>query len=224
MTLAAVIVPFLALCVAARSIAFLPALGIMTAVAMLIDGLTPLQEAGAAFAVILGVGPVLFLNFYQYDEVRERKVIAAPFLLPGVMILLMLMNLYPDGTVFPAGICVVMAGLVTVSVRQTMVWQWAGLLTCAEGVLLSAVMYRQVTAFAVTALIGCCIAILGGACVHRVMPRVHVVRAPVRQERKNKKWQRSQQDDGDALDHAAGAPHPDYVPQRSGASDRGPAS
>lgn len=225
MTLASVIVPLLALCVAARGITFLPALGCMTAIAMLIDNVAPFQEAGAAAAVFLAVLPVLFLNFYQHDLVRESKTRATPFLAPGVMILLTLMNLYSDSQFFPAGACVVMAGLVTASCRQTMVWQWAGLLTCAEGVLLSAVTQQKVVISGVVILAGFLIVLMGCLYVSRVMPRVKIVRAPARQDKKSRRWKRPNQPaSDDVLDSAGGAPPPDYVPQRPGVQERGSSS
>jgi hypothetical protein len=52
-----------------------------------------------------------------------------------------------------------------------MVWQWAGLLTCAQGVLLSAVMAGQVMAFGAGVLGGLVVLVLGALCAQRVLPR-----------------------------------------------------
>lgn len=177
MTLAAILMPLLALCVVARGIGFLPLLGLVAAAAMLVDGHTPLQQAGAAMAVVFAIGPILFLLRYQHDAARERTGSAIPFFALGLMVLLLLACTRAGVAVFPASLCVVVAGLVSVICRQSMVWQWAGLLTCVEG----AVVRRA----GVSALCGgcswagrCCCGCAWGMCIHRIMPRVVPLRPP----------------------------------------------
>lgn len=188
MTLAVILAPLLALCVVARGMGFLPALGVVTAVAMLVDAQGPLQEFGAACAVLLSVLPVWFVSRYQDDGARERTGPVVPFLALGLMVILQLTTGTPaamgeaapghaGAAYLPAGLCVALAGLVAVTCRQAMVWQWAGLLVCVDGVMLSGVIENQVMVVGVTALAGCVVALLGGMCVHRVMLRVAVAPA-----------------------------------------------
>lgn len=172
MTLVAILVPMVALCVVARGVGFLPLAGVVTALAMLVDGLAPLQELGAALALLFAVLPPVFLTRYQHDATRERSGAAVPFFALGLMVLLLLACSRAGSTVFPAGLCAMVAGLVSVVCRQSMVWQWAGLFTCLEGVLLSAVLGRQPVVLGVAALAGVVVLCLGGMCIHRIMPRV----------------------------------------------------
>lgn len=176
MTLLAILVPMVALCVVARGVGFLLPVGVVTALAMLVDGLTPLHDVGAALALLFAVVPPVFLTRYQHDATLERSGAAVPFFALGLMVLLLLASGRAGGTVFPAGLCTMVAGLVAVVCRQSMVWQWAGLLTCIEGVLLSAVLGRQPVVLYVAALAGAVILLLGGMCIHRIMPRVVAVR------------------------------------------------
>ena len=180
MTLLAILVPLVALCVVARGVGFLLLLGVVTALAMLVDGLAPLQQAGAALALLFAVPPQVFLARYQQDTTLERSGAAVPFFALGLMVLLLLACGRAGSTVFPAGLCTMVAGLVAVVCRQSMVWQWAGLLTCVEGVLLSAVMGRQPVVLGVAALAGAVVLLLGGMCIHRIMPRLVVTRAAAR--------------------------------------------
>ncbi|MFT8723285.1 MAG: hypothetical protein ABF443_02560 [Acetobacter malorum] len=187
MTLAVILAPLLALCVVARGIGFLPALGVVTAVAMLVDARAPLQEFGAVCVVLFSVLPVWFVSRYQDDGARERTGPMVPFLALGLMVILQLATGTPaamgeapghaGAAYLPAGLCVALAGLVAVTCRQAMVWQWAGLLACVDGVMLSGVIENQVMVVGVTALAGCVVALLGGMCVHRVMLRVAVAPA-----------------------------------------------
>lgn len=187
MTLAVILAPLLALCVVARGIGFLPALGVVTAVAMLVDARAPLQEFGAVCVVLFSVLPVWFVSRYQDDGARERTGPMVPFLALGLMVILQLATGTPaamgeapghaGAAYLPAGLCVALAGLVAVTCRQAMVWQWAGLLACVDGVMLSGVIENQVIVVGVTALAGCVVALLGGMCVHRVMLRVAVAPA-----------------------------------------------
>lgn len=187
MTLAVILAPLLALCVVARGIGFLPALGVVTAVAMLVERQEPLQEFGAVCVLLFSVLPVWFVSRYQDDGARERSGPAVPFLALGLMIILQLATGTPaalgeasghaNAAYLPAGLCVALAGLVAVTYRQAMVWQWAGLLVCVDGVMLSGVIENQMMVVGVTALAGCVVALLGGMCVHRIMLRVEV--APV---------------------------------------------
>lgn len=188
MTLAVILAPLLALCVVARGIGFLPALGVVTAVAMLVDHLAPLQEFGAACVVVFSVLPVWFVSRYQDDGAQERTGPAVPFLALGLMVILQLTTGVPAATAeaagqhtgaayLPAGLCVALAGLVAVTCRQAMVWQWAGLLACVDGVMLSGVIENQMMVVGVTALAGGVVAVLGGLCVHRVMLRAAVAPA-----------------------------------------------
>lgn len=177
MTLVAILVPLVALCVVARGVGFLLLTGVVTALAMLVDGLTPIQEAGAGLALLFAVVPPVFLMRYQHDGAHERSGVAVPFFALGLMVLLLLACERAGSTVFPAGLCAMVAGLVAVVCRQSMVWQWAGLLTCIEGVLLSAVLGRQPVVLGVAALAGVVVLLLGGMCIHRIMPRVVAVRA-----------------------------------------------
>lgn len=187
MTLAVILAPLLALCVVARGIGFLPALGVVTAVAMLVDAREPLQEFGAVCVVLFSVLPVWFVSRYQDDGARERTGPMVPFLALGLMVILQLATGTPaamgeapghaGAAYLPAGLCVALAGLVAVTCRQAMVWQWAGLLACVDGVMLSGVIENQVMVVGVTALAGCVVALLGGMCVHRVMLRVAVAPA-----------------------------------------------
>ncbi|MFT9398602.1 hypothetical protein [Acetobacter sp.] len=211
MTLAAILAPLLALCVVARGIGFLSALGVVSAIAMLVDGTDPLHQAGAAFALLFAIGPVWFLSYYQQDSQPERSGPAVPFLALGLMVVLMLAGSRPGVMVFPAGLCIVLAGLVAVTCRQSMVWQWAGLLTCVEGVLLSGIIQKHLMVVGVTVLAGLLIAALGGMCVHRVLPRLAVVRASGR--RQGSKRKKGKKEQGSALGAADAAPHPDYVPK-----------
>lgn len=214
MTLATILAPLLALCVVARGIGFLPMLGLTTAVAMLVEGWDgPLQQAGAALAAVFAVGPVWFLSFYQHEPVRDHGGPAIPFLALGLMVVLMLASAHPGMPSFPSGLCVLLAGLVTVTCRKGMVWQWAGLLTCVEGVLLAGVLQKQVPVVAVSALAGLLIALLGGLCVHRVTPRVAVVRATGRSKGSKKGKADREQAQPSPLGSASGAPSPDYVPK-----------
>ncbi|KAA8385369.1 hypothetical protein ACJRO0_06610 [Acetobacter oryzifermentans] len=178
MTLAAILMPLLALCVVARGIGFLPLLGLVAAAAMLVDGHTPLQQAGAAMAAVFAIGPVLFLLRYQHDAARERTGSAIPFFALGLMVLLLLACTRAGVAVFPASLCVVVAGLVSVICQHSMVWQWAGLLTCVEGVLLCGVQAHQPSVVGVAGLAGAVVAMLGGMCIHRIMPRVVPLRPP----------------------------------------------
>lgn len=184
MTLLAILVPLVALCVVARGMGFLMLAGVVTALAMLVDGLTPLQEAGAGLALLFAVPPPLFLMRYQHDGTQERSGAAVPFFALGLMVLLLLACGRTGSTVFPAGLCTMVAGLVAVVCRQSMVWQWAGLLTCIEGVLLSAVLGRQTVVLCVAALAGVVVLLLGGMCIHRIMPRVVAVRAAGQRSRR----------------------------------------
>lgn len=187
MTLAVILAPLLALCVVARGIGFLPVLGVVTAVAMLVDHQAPLQEFGAACVVVFSVLPVWFVSRYQDDGARERSGPAVPFLALGLMVILQLATGTPAATwdvpghagaaYLPAGLCVALAGLVAVTCRHSMVWQWAGLLVCVDGIMLSGVIENQIMVVGVTALAGCVVALLGGLCVHRVMLRVAVAPA-----------------------------------------------
>ncbi|GAN68054.1 DUF2339 domain-containing protein [Acetobacter orleanensis] len=187
MTLAVILAPLLALCVVARGMGFLPVLGAVTAAAMLLDRQEPLQEFGAACVVLFSVLPVWFVSRYQDDGARERSGPAVPFLALGLMIILQLATGTPaamgnasghgGAAYLPAGLCVALAGLVAVTCRQAMVWQWAGLLVCVDGVMLSGVIENQIMVVGVTALAGCVVALLGGMCVHRVMLRVTVAPA-----------------------------------------------
>ena len=172
MTLAAVLAALLALGVVARGVGFLPALGCVDALAMLVSGQPPLAQGGAALAVLLGVAPSLFLSRYQADTTPEGQQAALPpFLALGLMVLLLLAGSRVQAGQFPAGLCIGVAGLVSVACRRGMVWQWAGLLTCAQGVLLSAVMAQQVMAFVAGVLGGLVVLALGALCAHRVLPR-----------------------------------------------------
>ncbi|MCG4272741.1 hypothetical protein [Acetobacter senegalensis] len=182
MTLAAILAPLLALCVVARGMGFLPVLGAVIAAAMLVDGLAPLQETAAAFVLLFSIGPVWFLTYYQQDRVQERSGPAVPFFALGLMVVLLLASARSGVPLFPAGLCVVLAGLVAVTYRQAMIWQWAGLLTCVNGIMLAGVIEKQVLVVGVAALAGCVISVLGGLYVHRVMPRVAVVRASGRKD------------------------------------------
>lgn len=210
MTLAAILAPLLALCVVARGMGFLPALGVVTAIAILVDGLEPLQQVGAGLVLVFSIGPAWFLSYYQHGGVQERGGPAVPFLALGLMVVLLLASARSGSAAFPAGLCVVLAGLVAVTCRHAMVWQWAGLLTCINGIMLAGVVEKQIMVVGVTALAGCVIALLGGMCVHRVMPRIAVVRAPGRDgdKKKGKKHKSSQSETG-----STGAPRPDYVPK-----------
>ena len=176
MTLLAILVPLVALCVVARGVGFLLLVGVVTALAMLVDGLAPLQEVGAGLAMLFAVAPPVFLSRYQHDATLERSGAAVPFFALGLMVLLLLACGRAGSTVFPAGLCTMVAGLVAVVCRQSMVWQWAGLLTCIEGVLLSAVLGRQPMVLGVAALAGAVVLILGGMCIHRIMPRIVATR------------------------------------------------
>ncbi|MFT8657128.1 MAG: hypothetical protein ABF785_10590 [Acetobacter papayae] len=172
MTLAAVLAALLALGVVARGMGFLPALGLVGAVAMLVSGQPPLSQVGAVLAVVLGVAPGLFLSRYQADSTPEgRQAALPPFLALALMVLLLLAGSRVQAGQFPAGLCVGVAGLVSVACRRGMVWQWAGLLTCAQGVLLSAVMAGRVMAFGAGALGGLVMLVLGALCAHRLLPR-----------------------------------------------------
>lgn len=62
MTLVAILVPMVALCVVARGVGFLLPVGVVTALAMLVDGLTPVQEAGATLALLFAALPPFFFN------------------------------------------------------------------------------------------------------------------------------------------------------------------
>ncbi|MFT8469078.1 hypothetical protein [Acetobacter syzygii] len=186
MTLVAILVPLVALCVVARGVGFLLLTGVVTALAMLLDGLTPLQEAGASLALLFAIAPPVFLTRYQHDATHERSGTAVPFFALGLMVLLLLGCGRAGSTLFPAGLCAMVAGLVTVVCRQSMVWQWAGLLTCIEGVLLSAVLGRQPVVLGVAALAGVVVVLLGGMCIHRIMPRVVAAHSPARQSRRTK--------------------------------------
>lgn len=177
MTLVAILVPMVALCVVARGVGFLLPAGVVTALAMLVDGLTPVQEAGATLALLFAALPPFFLTRYQHDATHERTGAAVPFFALALMVLLLLACNHAGSTVFPAGLCTMVAGLVAVVCRQSMVWQWAGLLTCIEGVLLSAVLGHQPVVLGVAALAGTVVLLLGGMCIHRIMPRVVPVRA-----------------------------------------------
>ncbi|KAA8391133.1 hypothetical protein FOH24_06935 [Acetobacter tropicalis] len=182
MTLAAILAPLLALCVVARGMGFLPVLGGVTAVAMLVDGVASLQETAAAFVLLFSIGPVWFLSYYQQDRGQERSGPTVPFFALGLMVVLLLASARSGAPQFPAGLCVVLAGLVAVTYRQAMIWQWAGLLTCINGVMLAGVIEKQVMVVGVAVLAGCVISVLGGLYVHRVMPRVAVVRASGRKD------------------------------------------
>jgi hypothetical protein len=172
MTLAAVLAALLALGVVARGVGFLPVLGVADAVAMLSSGGSPLAQSGAGAALLLGTAPGLFLSRYQADTTPEAQQAALPpFLALALMVLLLLAGSRVQAGQFPAGLCIVAAGLVSVACRRGMVWQWAGLLTCAQGVLLSAVMGGQVMAFGAGALGGLVVLVLGALCVQRVLPR-----------------------------------------------------
>ena len=212
MTLATILAPLLALCIVARGIGFLPALGVTTAAAMLVEGLEPLQQVGAGLAVAFAVGPVWFLSFYQQDSAREHGGPAIPFLALGLMVVLMLASTRPGLPSFPAGLCVLLAGLVAVTCRQSMVWQWAGLLTCVQGVLLAGVLQHQVMVVGAATLAGMLIALLGGLCVHRLRPRIAVVRASGKQEAR-KRAKGHPKEPTSRLGTASGAPSPDYVPK-----------
>ncbi|WP_338331692.1 hypothetical protein [Acetobacter sp. LMG 32666] len=177
MTLIAILVPMVALCVVARGVGFLLLAGVVTALAMLVDGLTPPHEVGAVLALLFAAVPPLFLTRYQHDATLERSGAAVPFFALGLMVLLLLACSRAGSAVFPAGLCTMVAGLVAVVCRQSMVWQWAGLLTCVEGVLLSAVLGHQPVVLGVAALAGAVVLLLGGMCVHRIMPRVVPLRA-----------------------------------------------
>ncbi|MFT9359125.1 hypothetical protein [Acetobacter okinawensis] len=184
MTLLAILVPLVALCVVARGVGFLLLVGVVTALAMLVDGLAPLQEVGAGLALLFAIPPQVFLARYQHDATLERSGAAVPFFALGLMVLLLLACGRAGSTVFPAGLCTMVAGLVAVVCRQSMVWQWAGLLTCIEGVLLSAVLGRQPVVLGVAALAGAVVLLLGGMCIHRIMPRLVAVRAAGRHGRR----------------------------------------
>lgn len=172
MTLAAVLAALLALGVVARGMGFLPVLGLVDAVAMLASGTPPLTQSGAGVALLLGIAPGLVLSRYQADATPEGQQAALPsFLALALMVLLLLAGSRVQGGQFPAGLCIVAAGLVSVACRRGMVWQWAGLLTCAQGVLLSAVMAGQVMAFGAGALGGLVVLVLGALCAQRVLPR-----------------------------------------------------
>lgn len=212
MTLATILAPLLALCIVARGIGFLPALGVTSAIAMLVDGLEPLQQVGAGLALVFAIGPVWFLSFYQQEGTREHGGPAIPFLALGLMVVLLLASTHPGLPSFPSGLCVLLAGLVAVTCRQSMVWQWAGLFTCVEGVLLAGVLQQQVMVAGAAALAGVLIAVLGGLCVHRVRPRIAVMRATGKNgARKRGKGQ--PQEPASKLGSASGAPSPDYVPK-----------
>ncbi|MFT8676295.1 MAG: hypothetical protein ABF990_13270 [Acetobacter sp.] len=179
MTLAAMIAQLLALGMVVWGMGFLPALGVASAGAMLLDTssslpssmATPLSETGAALAVLIAVLPPVFLGRYQPDLSRERPRGMVPFLALGLMVLLQFTTVRAGLAGFPAGLCMALAGLVAVACRQTLVWQWAGLLTCGEGVLLFAVQTRRADILGVAALACVVVLVSGGLCAHRTLLR-----------------------------------------------------
>lgn len=213
MTLATILAPLLALCVVARGIGFLPVLGLISAIAMLVDGTEPLQLVGAGLALVFAIGPVWFLSFYQQEPPREHGGPAIPFLALGLMVVLMLASTRPGLPSFPSGLCVVLAGLVAVTCRQGMVWQWAGLLTGVEGVLLAGVLQQQLMVVGAAGLAGALITVLGGLCVHRVRPRLAVMRASGQNRARKARGKERQKEPESKLGSAMGAPSPDYVPK-----------
>ncbi|MBO1323787.1 hypothetical protein K2X14_01290 [Acetobacter sp. TBRC 12305] len=171
MTLAAMIAQLLALGMVVWGMGFLPALGVASAAAMLLGNPDPVCEAASGLAVLIGVLPLVFLSRYQPDLSRESPRPAVPFVALGLMVLLQFTTMRAGVAGFPAGLCMALAGLVAVACRQTLVWQWAGVLTCGEGVLLFATQTRQAEVMGVAALACVIVLVFGGFCAHRTLLR-----------------------------------------------------
>ncbi|WP_242009959.1 hypothetical protein [Acetobacter conturbans] len=182
MTLALALLPLLALFTILAGLAATPALGILTALSIVLlrhSASTPLPPVilfTAITALTVSVAPAWWLSRYTEDTAGRPRIasalalslvmlVAASLSLPSEDLLqppaILAVPFVPmDAAVVTVALAVTFIGLVTLSLRSGVRYQFAGLLTACNGLLLTAANIR--TPYAGW-LIGACVLLLAGA-------------------------------------------------------------